>query len=103
MRFQTCLFVMALTPLCAQAPRDKADLQRAVERDPNNLRALSSLARMSLAEANATQDQAAKSEKLDEASAWYRSMLKVDSRNVDAYYYLGVIAWKQWSLALQAA
>jgi TonB family protein len=91
------------SPGPAESQRTKAELLHVLELDSNNLNALSALAAISLQEAYEMQDQAAKQQKLEEAYEWYRRVLRVDARNRDAYFSLGVIDWMKWHPSLQAA
>jgi TonB family protein len=86
MQFRTVLLGFALTPLFAQHSPTPAEL-----------------AAQSLQEATSAQDPALKLQKLDEAYKRYQEALRLDARNRDAYYSLGVIDWMKCHPALEAA
>jgi TonB family protein len=66
---------------------DKADaaFQRALQGDPANLVALSSLASLNL-----------NRKRWDSARSWYKQLLNVDPNNAEAYYSTAFADWAQW-------
>ena len=80
----------------------EAEFRRVLELDPAQITALNSLASISLTEAG-TSPPAEQPAKLDAARDLYRRILQLDPANREAYYALGVIAWRKWYPALMAA
>jgi tetratricopeptide (TPR) repeat protein len=76
--------------------------------DSNNERAMDSLAFLCLQEAGGMpyitpQEQEEKNKKLDESKAWFEKVLKINDKNRDAWYSLGVIDWMKWYTPLMNA
>ena len=69
--------------------RAEPEFRRALELDPNNISALLGLATSSYW-----------SLKFDEARSWCKRVLAVKRSSEDAYYLVGVIAWRETSLAI---
>ena len=68
---------------------------KVLEKNPNDPTALASLASIAYQEASSLPpDQ--KLAKLDEAAKWNKKLIEADSKNKEAYYYLGVISWAKW-------
>jgi tetratricopeptide (TPR) repeat protein len=80
----------------ATAERARSEFLRVLGLEPGNQTALSSLAFLSLQEAEGIHDQTAKFRKLDDAHDWFLRVLSADPRNRDAYYSLGAIDWMKW-------
>jgi len=83
------------------AAKARAGFNDVLKDDPNNERAMDSLAFLCLNEAGSLpniteQDQAVKIKKLDEAKDWFVKVTNVDPKARDAYYSLGVIDWMKW-------
>jgi len=83
------------------ASKARAGFNDVLKDDPNNERAMDSLAFLCLNEAGSLpniseQEQAAKIKKLDEAKDWFIKVTNVDPKARDAYYSLGVIDWMKW-------
>jgi hypothetical protein len=78
------------------AHRAKSEFMEVLRLEPNNKTALVSLASLNYLEADGTTDLDEKLRKLDEAASWYEKVLAVDPHEKNAYYSLGVIAWKKW-------
>ncbi len=80
----------------------KQEFQRVLDRDPKNSLALASMASMAYNSASAgTQDE--KKAALEEAKKWNERRIEVDSKDSEAYYYLGVIDWAEAFTGIQTA
>jgi TonB family protein len=81
------------TPGNAQnAARAQDGFVQVLALDPQNKVALASLASLNLSQ-----------KRWDDAGDWYERLIAADSRNADAYYSLGFIAWSEWYSAYQQA
>src|SRR5260370_158238 len=80
----------------AKAERARSEFLRVLALEPDNERALESLAYLGLQEATGLQDQTARFRMLDNARDWFLRVVNADPRNRDAYYSLGVIDWMKW-------
>ena len=76
--------------------RAESELIEVLRLEPNNKTALFSLASLNELEAHGIPDLDQKLRKFDEAASWYEKVLAVDPQDKNAYYSLGVIAWKEW-------
>src|SRR5258708_11493049 len=79
----------------ARAERARSEFLRVLALEPDNERALESLAYLGMQEAG-IQDQTARFRMLDNARDWFLRVVSADPRNRDAYYSLGVIDWMKW-------
>jgi len=69
-----------------------AEFMKVLETEPNNATAMASIATLNFHQ-----------KKFTEAEDWYKKLLAVDSKNKEAYYTLGVIAWtKSYSKRMAA-
>jgi TonB family protein len=80
----------------------EAEFQRVLELDPNQVQALSSLASMDFTEAGML-PAPQQPEKLAAARDLNQRIAQLDPMNREAYYTLGVIAWRRWYPALMTA
>jgi tetratricopeptide (TPR) repeat protein len=72
----------------------QAEFQKVLDKDPKNSTALASMAFLTFSSAsNGTQEQ--KDKFLEEAKKWNERRIEVDTKDYEAYYSLGVIAWTQ--------
>jgi tetratricopeptide (TPR) repeat protein len=68
---------------------------KVLEKNDKDATALASLASIAYQQASSLPpDQ--KVAKLDEAAKWNKKLIDADSKNKEAFYYLGVIAWAKW-------
>lgn len=78
------------------------EFERVLNKDPSNSLALASMASMAYNAASAgTPEQ--KHAALEEAKKWNQRRIEVDSKDAEAYYYLGVIDWAEAFTPLQTA
>jgi TonB family protein len=80
----------------------EAEFQKVLELDPADLTALASLASLSFTEAGAL-PPAQQPAKLDAARDFNQRIVQLDPMNRDAFYMLGVIAWRKWYPAQMTA
>jgi TonB family protein len=78
------------------ARRAESEFETVLRLEPNNQKALLSLAYLSYREAQGIQDNDQKFHKLDESASWYQKVLAMDPRNKEAYYATAVIDWSKW-------
>src|ERR1700722_2709464 len=86
----------------AMAKNAQDGFQKVLEKSPNDVIALGSLASIAYNSASALPPDK-KAEKFDEAAKWQKRVAEVDPKNRDAYYWLGVITWAKWYPALMTA
>jgi len=80
----------------------KQEFQKVLDKDPKNSLALASMASMAYNSAQSgTQDQ--KMVALEDAKKWNNRRIEVDSKDSEAYYYLGVIDWAEAFAPIQTA
>ena len=80
----------------------KQEFERILKKDPSNSLALASLASMAFNSASSgTPEQ--KAAALEETRKWNQRRIEVNSKDSEAYYYLGVINWLQARPDIQAA
>jgi tetratricopeptide (TPR) repeat protein len=84
------------------ARKAQEGFQKVLEKTPNDVIALGSLASIAYNSASALPPDK-KAEKFDEAAKWQKRVAEVDPKNRDAYYWLGVITWAKWYPALMTA
>ena len=84
------------------ASKAQQGFQKVLEKTPNDVIALGSLASIAYNSASALPPDK-KAEKFDEAAKWQKRVAEVDPKNRDAYYWLGVITWAKWYPALMTA
>jgi TonB family protein len=75
------------------ARRAETALNSALAIDPRDRMALATMASLKFHLTQGMRDPAEKLAALEEAERWYRKMLEIDSRDKQALYSLGVIAW----------
>ena len=80
----------------AIANRSHAEFQRVLDFYPNNELAVISIGLLALGQANGASGPQERGRMLDEARYWYRKALDINPRNREAWYNLGLIAWKHW-------
>jgi len=81
------------------AKQAKEEFLRVLDRHPNDLTALESLASLSYQQAQGMPDLDAKLKKLDEAKEWYLKLIAADPQNKTGFYSLAVIDWVKWYAA----
>ncbi len=80
----------------------KQEFDRVLQQDPKNPLALASMASMAYNNASTgTQEQ--KMAALEDAKKWNERRIEVDSKDSEAYYYLGVIDWAEAFTPIQSA
>lgn len=90
------------------ADKARAGFLDVLKDEPKNESALENLAYLCLQEAGTMENltpeqQEEKNKKLDEAKGWFEKVLQIDDKNRDAWYSLGVIAWRKWYTPLMSA
>lgn len=78
------------------------EFHKVLDKDPNNITALSSLASIAYNSASSLSPDK-KLEKYDEAAKWQKKVAEIDPKNKEAYYWLGVITWAKWYPQLMTA
>jgi tetratricopeptide (TPR) repeat protein len=94
----------------AESPENQQMLAAAKEQflevlrnDPNDTVAIASMASANYNETQGITALKDKLKKLDEARDWYQRLGRVDPKNKEAFYTLGVITWAKWYPILQQA
>ncbi len=80
----------------AYATRARDEFKKVLAQNPNDKTALQYLASLSFQEQTGETDLESKLKKLDESREWNLKLLKVDPKNKEAWYSLGVIDWLKW-------
>ena len=84
------------------ADEAKKEFKAVLDKDANDKVALASLASLAYNQSGSLQGDA-KENMLNEAREWNMKLIQADSKNKEAYYSLGVIAWSKWYPALGKA
>lgn len=80
----------------AIANRSHAEFRRVLDFYPNNELAVISIGLLSLGQGASTSDPQERWRMLDEARYWYGKALGINPSNREAWYSLGLTAWKHW-------
>jgi hypothetical protein len=86
-------YLKQYTPGSPLAKKAEENYRKALALDPNSRQALQSLAWLQYNEAQHLPRLEEKLAMLDAAAACYRTLIALDHRNKEAFYWLGVIAW----------
>ena len=86
-------YLKQYTPGSPLAKKAEENYRKALDLDPKNKTALESLAWLQFNEAQHLPRLEEKLAMLDAAATCHRTLIALDRRNKDGYYWLGVIAW----------